>query len=89
MAEENEHIQKLIAARDRQVEERREVAAVLGQKYERSTTEVNRSRFVTIQNTIEVIERAISHEGYMASKEPKSSWPVALGLGSAHPGPGS
>jgi hypothetical protein len=35
MAEENAHVQNLIAARGRQVEERRELAAALAQKYER------------------------------------------------------
>jgi len=35
MAEENEHIQKLISARDREVEQRRKVVAAFAQKYER------------------------------------------------------
>jgi hypothetical protein len=66
MAEENEHIQKLIAARDREMRERREIAATLAQKYERGTTENYRERFITVQNAIEAIERAIAHEEFIA-----------------------
>lgn len=39
MAEENEHFQKLIAARDRQIEDRRNAAAALTKKYTRGHTE--------------------------------------------------
>ena len=62
MAQENEHIRKLIAARDREVEQRRNIADALAQAYERGETERMREAFTNIQNTIEAIERAIEHE---------------------------
>jgi hypothetical protein len=62
MAQENEHIRKLIEARDRQVEQRRTIADALAQPYERGETEGMRRAFIIIQSTIEAIERAIEHE---------------------------
>ncbi len=62
MAQENEHIRKLIAARDREVEQRRNIADALAQAYERGETERMREAFINIQNTIEAIEHAIEHE---------------------------
>jgi len=62
MAQENEHIRKLIKARDRQVEQRRTIADTLAQPYERGETEGVRQAFIIIQSTIEAIERAIDHE---------------------------
>jgi hypothetical protein len=61
MAQENEHIRKLIEARNREVEQRRNIADALAQAYERGKTEGMRA-FIAIQNTIEAIERAIEHE---------------------------
>jgi hypothetical protein len=40
-----------------------------------------RDDFIKIQATIEAIERAIAHEEYISSKERKSFWPQAIGLG--------
>ena len=62
LAQENEHIRKLIAARDREVEQRRNIADALAKAYERGETERMREAFINIQNTIEAIERAIEHE---------------------------
>jgi hypothetical protein len=62
MTQENEQIRKLIAARDREVEQRRNIADALAQAYERGETERMREAFTNIQNTIEAIERAIEHE---------------------------
>ena len=67
MAQENEHIRKLIAARDREVEQRRNVADALAKAYERGETERMREVFINLQNTIEAIERAIQHEEKLAS----------------------
>jgi hypothetical protein len=67
MAQENQHIQKLIAARDREVEQRRNVAEALAKAYERGETERMREVFINLQNTIEAIERAIQHEEKLAS----------------------
>ena len=67
MAQENQHIQKLIAARDREVEQRRNVADALAKAYERGETERMREVFINLQNTIEAIERAIQHEEKLAS----------------------
>ena len=66
MAQENEHIRKLIAARDREVEQHRNVADALAQAYERGETERMREAFINIQNTIDAIERAIQHEKTLA-----------------------
>ena len=62
LTEENEHIRKLIAARDREVQQRRNTADALAQAYGRGETERMREAFINIQNTIEAIERAIEHE---------------------------
>ena len=67
MAQENEHVRKLITARDREVEQRRNVADALAQAYERGETERMREVFTNLQNTIEAIERAIQHEKMLAS----------------------
>ena len=85
MAEENEHIQKLISARDREVEQRRKVVAAFAQKYERGAMENNREIFIRIQNTIETIERAIWHEKFIESKKP-GPFVSPVGLGQAGPG---
>jgi len=66
MAQENEHIRKLIAARDREVEQRRNIADALAKAYERGETERMREAFINIQKTIEAIERAIQHEKMLA-----------------------
>jgi hypothetical protein len=69
MAQDNEHIRKLIAARDREVEQRRNVADALAQAYERGETERMREVFINLQNTIEAIERAIQHEKGLSHPE--------------------
>ncbi len=66
LVQENEHIRKLIAARGREVEQRRNIADALAQAYERGETERMREAFTNIQNTIEAIERAIQHEKMLA-----------------------
>jgi hypothetical protein len=62
MAQENQHVRKLIEARDHQIEQRRTIADALAQPYERGETEGVRQAFIIIQSTIEAIERAIEHE---------------------------
>jgi hypothetical protein len=51
MAQENDHIRKLITARDREVEQRRNVADALAQASERGETERMREAFINLQNT--------------------------------------
>jgi hypothetical protein len=80
MAEENEYIQKLITARNRQIEDRRNSAAALTEKFTRGHTEDVREAFVKIQDTIEAIERAIAHEQFIAGEGSRSSWPTAIGF---------
>jgi hypothetical protein len=67
MANENEHLAKLVAARSRMVTERREVANALTEKYKRSHTDNMRELLVQIQATIEAIDRAIADEKNMAN----------------------
>jgi hypothetical protein len=59
MAQKLEHIRNLVAARDREVLHRREVAGELAKKYDRAHTEIT---FISIQNTIDAIDRAIADE---------------------------
>jgi hypothetical protein len=68
------------AAREKVIAERRQAAAALAEPYKRGHTEKMGDLFVGIQSTIEAIERVIAHEEFIASKQPKSSWPLALGL---------
>jgi hypothetical protein len=70
MAQDNEYVQKLIAARDREVTHRRDIVEALAEKQNRADTENMREAFIKIQDVIEAIERAILHERYIAS--PKS-----------------
>jgi hypothetical protein len=67
MAEENVFIKKLIEARNHEVEQRRYVAAELAQGYKRDHTEKLRDAFISIQKTIEVIDRAIQDEKGLAA----------------------
>jgi len=60
--ERSQRWEKLIAARDREVEQRRNVADALAQAYERGETESMREVFINLQNTIDAIERAIQHD---------------------------
>jgi hypothetical protein len=70
MAQDNEHVQKLIAARDREVTHRRGIAEALAEKQNRGDSENIREAFIKIQDVIEAIERAVWHEKYIA--DPKS-----------------
>ena len=69
MTQDNEYVQKLIAARDREVTHRRGIAESLAEKHDRGT-EGMREAFIKIQDVIEAIERAIWHERHIA--DPKS-----------------
>ena len=62
MAQDNEYVQKLIAARDREVTHRRDMAEALAEKHDRGDTENMREAFIKIQDVIEAIERAVWHE---------------------------
>ena len=89
MADYNPHIDELHRARDRELAQRREVAKALAQQYEGVRAEEMRDDFIKIQATIEAIERAMAHEEYICSKEPKSFWPQAIGFVPAPRGPSS
>jgi hypothetical protein len=58
MTQDNEYVQKLIAARDREVAHRRHVAETLAEKHNRGDTENTRDAFIKLQDAIEAIERA-------------------------------
>ena len=66
MAQDNEYVQNLIAARDREVTHRRDIAKTLAEKHDRGDTENLREGFIKIQNVIEAVERAIQHEKMLA-----------------------
>jgi glycine betaine/choline ABC-type transport system substrate-binding protein len=78
MSDYNPHVDELQRARDRELAQRREVAKAMAQQYEGIRAEEMRNDFIKIQATIEAIERAIAHEEYIVSKEPKSFWPQWL-----------
>jgi hypothetical protein len=59
MAQDNEYVQKLIAARDREVTHRRDIAEALAEKHNHGDTESMREAFIKIQDVIEAIERAV------------------------------
>ena len=69
MIQDNEYVQKLIAARDREVVHRRDIAAHLAEKYTRGDTENMREAFIKTQDAIEAIERAVWHERYIAGQK--------------------
>ena len=81
MTQENEHIRTLIAARGREIEQRRNAAKTLAQQYIRGDTECLRENFVKIQDTIEAKNRAIADEEVIESREPRSSSPTPIGFG--------
>ena len=77
MAEELHHVRTLAAARERLVEERRALAGAIALGYRRRRTDDShandmRGAFIALQNLIEAIERAISHEKMLASENPIS-----------------
>jgi hypothetical protein len=67
MATENEHIEKLIAARDKEVADRRDVAAAMAAQHQRGHAEDMREAIILIQNAIEATDRAIADEQRMAN----------------------
>jgi hypothetical protein len=67
MADHNDHLAKLVAARSRMVTERRDVASALSEKYKRGQTNEMRELLVQIQATIDAIDRAIADEKNIAS----------------------
>jgi hypothetical protein len=72
MAQDNEHVQKLIAARDREVAHRGDIAEVLAEKHDRGDMENMGEAFIKIQDVIEAIERAVWHERYIASQKARA-----------------
>jgi len=78
MAQENEHIQKLVAARDRMISDRRTLADALASEYKGGDTERMRDSFIVAQKTIEAIDRAIAHETLVARERPGSTVPPIL-----------
>ena len=78
MAQENEHIQKLVAARDRMISDRRALAEALASEYKGGDTERMRDSFIVVQKTIEAIDRAIAHETLVARERPGSTVPPIL-----------
>jgi DNA-directed RNA polymerase subunit F len=79
MTEDNEYVQKLIAARDREVTHRRDIAVRLAEKYNRGDTENMREAFIKIQDAIEAIERAVWHERYIAGQKSDPFSPFGFG----------
>jgi hypothetical protein len=55
-------VDALLRAREKLVEQRRDLAASLGAEYQRGHTDVRRAQFIEVQKTIEAIDRAIEDE---------------------------
>jgi hypothetical protein len=68
MLQENAHVKKLIAARERMIQDRRNLADALASEYKGGHTERMRDGFIVTQNAIEAIDRAIAHETYRQRK---------------------
>jgi hypothetical protein len=79
MAQDNEHVQRLIAARDREVAHRRDIAEVLAGKHNRGDMENIGEAFLKIQDVIEAIERAVWHERYIAGQKSEPFSPFGFG----------
>jgi len=67
MAHDSEHLKKLTDARDRVVAERSQISDALAQEYKHGHSVEMRERFISIQNTIEAIDRAIADERRITS----------------------
>ena len=68
----NEHIKKLVVARERMIQDRRNIADALASKSKDGHTERMRDSFIIAQKTIEAIDRAIAHETLIGREKPGS-----------------
>jgi hypothetical protein len=68
MDRDNQHIEKLIAAREVVVTQRRNAVDVLSRPYERGNAQDMKQAFMAVQATIEAIDRALADERQIASK---------------------
>ena len=59
MAQDNEYVQKLIAARDREVAHRRDIAQVLAEKHNRGDMENMGEAFIKIQEVMQFDEDGV------------------------------
>ena len=78
MAEALLHVRTLTAARDRLIEERRALVGAIALGYRRRRTDDShandmRETFIALQNLIETIERAITHEETLVGRTQASS----------------
>ena len=67
MATENEHITNHVAARDKEVADRRDVAGAMAAQHQRGHAEDMREAIILIQNAIEAIDRAVADERRVAN----------------------
>jgi hypothetical protein len=65
---ENSYLKELRAARAQAVAQRREVTKALSEGYKGSHAENMSTNLITLQNTIEAIDRAIADEERLASE---------------------
>ena len=72
MAQENGHLKKLAAARERMIHDRRALADALASDYKGGHTEQIGDNFIIAQNAIEAIDRAMAHEALIARERPGS-----------------
>jgi hypothetical protein len=69
MTEDNEHVKTLMAARDKLVMKRRELAVALAMPSTRGESEEMLERFTSLQGTIAAIEDATKHERQLAERK--------------------
>ena len=55
-------VEALLRAREKLVEQRRDLAGSLGEEYQRGHTDVRRAQFIEVQQALEAIDRAIEDE---------------------------
>jgi hypothetical protein len=62
------YVERLAAARERLVEDRRAISTELVESYQKGQAETLRARFIQMQTTLDAIDRAIGDERYIAEK---------------------
>jgi len=73
MDQDNAHVKTLITARERMIQDRRNLAEALAGEYKAGHTERMRDSFIAAQSAIEAIDRAIAHETLIGRERPGST----------------
>ena len=77
MAQDNEHVQRLIAARDREVARRRDIAERLAEKHDRGDTENMREAFIKSRTQLKPSSVPFGMRDISPTQSPSRSRPSA------------